>query len=523
MSNLQKRDDQMFVYPWMGIIANIPTTVQNGRNVGGSGSRLRDDLTNKGFNPLRVHPLWNRRGHSGFAIVEFRKEWDGFNNAIMFDKSFELEHCGKKDYFSPTRQSEKLYGWVARDDDYHTNGLVGEYLKNNGDLKSVSDKEAEDQRKASQLVTTLTNTLETKNLRLKEMESKYIEVRMSFRALMNEKDEIIKAYNEESKRMQENAHDHFKKISLEHEKMARKFSDQKTELEQREKELFDREAQNEAETRKLQHEKMMNEMATKEQKKADESMLRLAEEQKREKEKLHGQIIELEKQLDAKQALELEIQSMKGQLEVMQHIKGDGEMMQKMKAIQEQLKEKEEEWDGVEELYNTLVVLEREKNDELRDARKELIAGLNDISTNTRASIGVKRLGELDIKAFQIAAKRKYSGIQAKLKAAELCSQFQEYLRDANWHPFKILTDKDGNSKEILDEEDEQLKATKAEHGDEVYNAVVTAITEMNEYNPSGRYIQPEVWNFKQGKKATLKEGVDYLLKQWKQVKRKKH
>ena len=57
--------------------------------------------------------------------------------------------------------------------------------------------------------------------------------------------------------MQQNAHDHFKKISLEHERIAQHFCNQKRELEQCEKELFQREAQNEAETRKLQHEKMM--------------------------------------------------------------------------------------------------------------------------------------------------------------------------------------------------------------------------------------------------------------------------
>ncbi|XP_039004450.1 factor of DNA methylation 4-like [Hibiscus syriacus] len=523
MSNLQKKDDDVFVYPWMGIIANIPTTIQNGRKVGGSGSRLRDDLTEKGFNPSRVHPLWNRHGHSGFAIVEFKKGWDGFNNAFMFDKSFEQEQCGKKDYFSPRMERDKLYGWVARDDDYYSKGLVGEYLKNNGDLKTVSDKEAEDHRKDSTLVTTLTNTLETKNQRLKEMEKKYTKVKMSFWALMDEKDEMIKAYNEESRRMQQNAHDHFKKISLEHERMARQFSDQKTELEQREKELFDREIQNEAETRKLQHEKIMHEKATLEQTKADERILRLAEEQKSEKEKLHRKIIELEKQLDAKQALELEIQSMKGQIEVMQHMEGDGEMKQKMEAIQEELREKEEEWSSVEELYQVLVVSERQKNDELLDARKELIAGLKDISTNTRASVGVKRMGELDIKPFRIAAKRKYSGVEANLKAAERCSQLQDYLRDSNWHPFKILTDKDGNSKELLDEEDEQLKAIKSEDGDEIYSAVTAALAEINEYNPSGRYIVPQLWNFKEGREATLKEGVEQLLNKWKQFKRKKH
>ncbi|KAE8732396.1 XH/XS domain-containing protein, putative isoform 2 [Hibiscus syriacus] len=414
-------------------------------------------------------------------------------NQIIIKPLFEQEQFGKKDYFSPRRQRDKVYGWVARDDDYCSKGLVGNYLKNNGDLKTVSDKEAEDHRKASTLVTTLTNTLETKNLRLKEMEKKYTEVKMSFWALMDEKDEMTKAYNEESKRMQQNAHDHFKKISLEHERMAWQFSDQKIELEQREKELFYREIQNEAETRKLQHEKMMSE-----------------------KEKLHRKIIELEKQLDAKQALELEIQSMKGQIEVMQHMEGDGEMKKKMEAILEELKEKEEEWSSVEELYQVLVVSERQKNDELLDARKELIAGLKVISTggslvhpplistNTRASVAVKRMGELDIKPFRIAAKRKYSGVEANLKAAERCSQLQDYLRDSNWHPFKILTDKDGNSKRKLDEEDEQLKAIKSEDGDEIYSAVTAALAEIIEYNPSGK-----LWNFKEGREATLKEGVE--------------
>ncbi|XWS74132.1 hypothetical protein CRYUN_Cryun02cG0189200 [Craigia yunnanensis] len=512
----------MFVHPWKGIIANIPTRVQDGKNVGESGRKLQEDLTEKGFNPLRVHPLWNRHGHSGFAIVEFKKEWDGFNNAVMFEKSFEMEHCGKKDYYSYRRQRDKLYAWVAREDDFHSRGLIGDYLRRNGDLKTVSSKEAEDQRKTSKLVTTLSNTLETKNLRLKEMENKYNEASQSISTLMEQKDEMIKAYNEESKKMQQNAHDHFKKISLEHERITKHFCDQKRELEQREKELLQREAQNEAETRKLQHEKMMNERAALEQKKADENMLRLAEEQKREKEKLHREIIELEKQLDTKQALELEIQGLTGALQVMLHMDGDedAEMKRKMEAIQEELKEKEEELDGVEDLNQALIVKERKSNDELQDARKELIITFKDVST--RAYIGVKRMGELDSKPFQIAAKRKYSAVEADEKSAELCSLWQEYLQDSSWHPFKILTDKEGNSKEILDEEDKKLIAVKNEFGDEVYTAVTTALSEMNEYNPSGRYIVPELWNFNEGRKATLTEGVQHLLKQWKQHKRRR-
>lgn len=71
-----------------------------------------------------------------------------------------------------------------------------------------------------------------------------------------------------------------------------------------------------------------------------------------------------------------------------------------------------------------------------------------------------------------------------------------------------------------MNEEDEKLKNLKNEFGDEVYEAVTTALKEMNEYNPSGRYAVPELWNFKAGKKATLKEGVLHILKKWRLCKR---
>lgn len=65
----------------------------------------------------------------------------------------------------------------------------------------------------------------------------------------------------------------------------------------------------------------------------------------------------------------------------------------------------------------------------------------------TRAFIGVKRMGELDEKPFLNAAKRKYSGDEANLKAVELCSLWEHYLKDPNWHPMLVLTDEEGNAK----------------------------------------------------------------------------
>lgn len=60
------------------------------------------------------------------------------------------------------------------------------------------------------------------------------------------------------------------------------------------------------------------------------------------------------------------------------------------------------------------------------------------MSSNTE--IGVKRMGELDNKPFHEAMKRKYNEADAEDRAIEVCSIWEEYLRDPEWHPFKVIT-----------------------------------------------------------------------------------
>ncbi|KAF8364866.1 hypothetical protein HHK36_033153 [Tetracentron sinense] len=288
-------------------------------------------------------------------------------------------------------------------------------------------------------------------------------------------------------------------------------------------ELEKREVQNKSERKKLIDEKKENamknnslELATLEQNRADENVLRLAEDQKKEIEDLHKRIIQLEKQLDAKQALELEIERLKGTLNIMKHMGGDEdlEVKKKMEEMSEKLKDEERE---LEDLNQFLIVKERKSNDELQDVRKELISGLKEMSNC--GLIGVKRMGALDNKPFLDASKRKYPSEEADEKALELCSLWEDHLRDPEWHPFKMINVGD-KLQEIVDDEDEKLKALMNELGDEVCGAVKTALIETNEYNPIGRYVISELWNFKEERKATLKEGVAFMLKQWKTYKR---
>ncbi|KAK6929351.1 Factor of DNA methylation 1-5/IDN2, domain XH [Dillenia turbinata] len=485
--------DELFVWPWKGIVVNLPTQFRDGKHVGRSGSELRDQLTLRGFNPTRVMPLWNYKGHSGNAIVEFNKDWPGFTNAMSFERAYEAEHRGRKDWLKTDDPGSDLYAWVARAEDYNSPGIIGEHLRRIGDLKTISEIVDEEARKTSKLVSNLNNVIEMKNRHLKEMEHKVNETSVSLSNLMGETERLHQSYNEELKKIQASTRDHFKKIFNDHEKLKTQVESEKKDLEARRELLEKREAINETERKRLAEEIEQNTMrncsldlAAMEQKKADENVLKLAEDQKKQKEELHKKILLLESQLDAKQALELEIEQLRGALNVMKHVgdDGDAEILKKMEDIFSTLREKEGELEDLEALNQALVIKERKSNDELQDARKELIAGLKDMSG--RSHIGVKRMGELDNKPFLEAMKRKYITEEAGEKASELCSLWEEYLRDPDWHPFRIIH-VNGTTQEEIKEEDEKLKELKIELGEEVFKAVSTALLEVNEYNPSGR------------------------------------
>ncbi|KAG6485938.1 hypothetical protein ZIOFF_054505 [Zingiber officinale] len=140
-----------------------------------------------------------------------------------------------------------------------------------------------------------------------------------------------------------------------------------------------------------------------------------------------------------------------------------------------------EEIEGLEDLNQALIVKERQSNDELQHARKELINGLKDMGT-VHATIDVKRMGELEVKQFLPTCKQKFGKDEAESRSALYCSHWQEELQQSSWHPFTVI---------------------------------------MTEGKSKIRYPVPELWNFKEDKKAMLQDGIQYILKQWKTHKRK--
>ncbi|GLT41179.1 hypothetical protein SLA2020_152630 [Shorea laevis] len=521
------KEDELYVWPWMGIIVNIVADTKEKMALLEKGYWLERFSR---YQPSDVQIFWNEQDQAGQAIVKFNSDWKGYLIATEFDRAFEVENHGKVHWSEQqTNPGSDVYGWSARADDYQSGGLIGDYLRKEGKLKTISEIQREAKEDRNSVVEQLANKIDLTNEDLNQLQYKYNEKNMTLSRMVEEKDKLHLAFLEETRKVQRHARDSVRRVLDEQEKLNYELEAKKKKLDNWSKELNKREVLTERERQKLDEEKKKNddrnsslELASLEQQKADKNFLTLIEEQKREKEEYLKKILQLEKQLDAKQKLEMEITELKGKLQVMKHLgKDDAAVQDKMKEMNDELEQKIEDLQEMESMNQALLKKERQSNDELQEARKELIAGFGDL-LGARTNIGLKRMGDIDQKPFQNTCKQRFSLDEAMFQASTLCTLWQDKLKNAEWHPFKIIS-VGGNHQEILDGEDEQLQNLKLDWGDEIYFAVVTALKELNEYNPSGRYIISELWNFKEERKATLKEVVAYIVKNIKSLKRKRN
>ncbi|OIW16946.1 hypothetical protein TanjilG_08336 [Lupinus angustifolius] len=484
--------DELYVWPWMGIIVNVVNKSDD------SSYWLKEFAR---YKPVDARIILNEGGPISQAVMHFNNDWNGFMNASEFEKSFETTHHGKKDWNSRKLQAgSNVYGWVARKEDYECEGPMGEYLREKGKLRTVTAIVQEASESRNSIVANLAIQIDETNENLNKMQYKYNEKNMSLSRMLEDKDRLHSAFVEESRNMQRRARDEVRRILEEQENLSSELEEKKRKLDSWSRDLNKREVLTDQERQKLEEDR-----------------------RKREKEEALQKIIQLEKQLDAKQKLEMEIEELKGKLQVMKHLgdEDDAAVQNKMKEMNDELLDKQDNLENMELMNNTLITKERESNDELQKARKELIAGLSELLNGPRTNIGLKRMGELDNKVFVDACKKKYPLEEAGTKGAELCSLWQENVKNSAWHPFKVVKVNDEH-KEIIDEGDEKLHGLKQEWGDEIYSTVVTALKELKEYNPSGGYTVNELWNFKEKRKATLKEVISYIVEHIRPLKRRR-
>ncbi|CAA7032211.1 unnamed protein product [Microthlaspi erraticum] len=526
-SEMEEDDDcseAKFVWPWVGLVANIPTVVEkSGRRVGKSGSTLRDELIVKGFDPTRVQPIWDFKGHSGFALVEFSKDFQGFENAMKFERSYESDRHGKRDWEKGMHsRDDKPYGWVAREADYNGSGIVGKNVKKKRDLKTVSQIQQEDDRKMVQLVTNMSQSIEMKKICKQELEDKVNENALCLESLEIHNDMLNKTYQEEAEKMQKNVQELYQHILKGHAESMSDLERQREMMEERARQIDI----NEAEMQKSRLEREMKSTRQVEQILNQKfpcfqifKNLKHDKFLQKEKEKLHAKIMAMEAKLNERQELELEIEKLKMSTNVMKHMVGsDGDAEARERALEEMAKSQREFEARERALQDEMMALsqrERMTNDEYQDARKELIKfwKVNDDLVKEE-KIRVKVMGQLDPEPFLPAVMRKHklTKSRAEMKAMELCSFWAEQIGDVHWNPFKVI-ESGGTAKRVVDKKDGKLRKLKNDYGEEVYDEVVRTKLEIEEYNASGGYVISEIWNYEEKRKATIEEAVDVMLK----------
>ncbi|GJM95833.1 hypothetical protein PR202_ga12611 [Eleusine coracana subsp. coracana] len=182
------------------------------------------------------------------------------------------------------------------------------------------------------------------------------------------------------------------------------------------------------------------------------------------------------------------------------------------------LKEKDEEIEFADSLNQDLVVKDSRTSEELEEAKKEMIRAFEERSrARSNLNIVVKKMGELDQRAFRAACKEKIENDDFEGEFALLYSKWQYEIEQPEWY-----IDDDGKKKEPINENDEKLQALKAESGKEAHDRVLRALREMSEYSPHDRCLEPELWDFKKDEIATVPEVAAYLVKQWRASKKKR-
>ncbi|OMO90895.1 hypothetical protein COLO4_18777 [Corchorus olitorius] len=522
-----KQEDELCVWPWKGIVTNVYNKLRHEKDVDESAYWLGKFSQ---YKPVDVHLMWDKERRKGSVILGFGEDMAGFTSLMEFEKIFAANRHGKHDWDRRKRDpGSQMYGWRAQADDYNSQGTIGDYLREKTELSTSSNINAKKKLGTIEKRENIIMAIDITNEELLEKQCQLDEKGFSLRQIHEDNDKLHKAHNKEMETLQRIARDHVYRVMENASRMKAEVDRKREKIDAWSRKVSEQAALTIWERRKFEDEKKRKneslQLASENQISASKEVAILLQQQQREKREALDKFIQLRREMDEKHKLQRDLEELTGQIkmqEVVDTMRGPNEEeMQKMKAMEEELKERLEALDDSGSMNQVLFVKERQINEELQAARKEMIAGFDGHAGGrvTRpTAIGVKKMGEIDSKAFQIAYKKKYPGNEEMVEAVMHCTKWQQNIQDSGWHPFKVV-EKNGKPEGVLDEDDEKLKELKEELGGEVYDIVVTALKELNEYNPSGRYPVRELWNFRKdcNRRATLKEAITYVAAKRKQ------
>uniref|UniRef100_A0A0D9UWP7 Factor of DNA methylation 1-5/IDN2 domain-containing protein n=1 Tax=Leersia perrieri TaxID=77586 RepID=A0A0D9UWP7_9ORYZ len=452
---------ELLVWPWTGILATATTTNTSADAVNTLSVHAEHHFA--GVPTTALHETaagddGDGHHHHHFLLLHFGKSWSGLRHAISLRARF--AGAGRREWLRRRRRpiAGVVHGWPAGEDDLRAGdggAVVGRFLREaGGEARSAEGVEREEMRVAAKLGA-IAGELER---RVEFLEAKCEEIAGAAKKTAAYSDWLNGELQEED-------------------------------LEISSLRLPSREY------------------------KCDDAQT-LHENHKQEMEAIYAKLHQLEKQLKQRQALEFTVQQLNKKIQAGESLtKEDHEHIYNIMVCLRTIVDEEQEMlvDSCAELMKRL----RTNCDELQEYRQELMKGFENTTITGHTIIGIKRMGELDERPFHLACKRKHRDNDSEGKAARLITYWQKEMKKPSWHPFTTIQ-VDGEDKEVVDENDPKLRQLCIDYGDSVCNAVKSAMAELNEYNSRGRCAKNELWNFREGRKATTREVVKYISDQLK-------
>ncbi|KAK7411593.1 hypothetical protein VNO78_03028 [Psophocarpus tetragonolobus] len=521
--------DERFVWPWTVIVANIFGMQKHEPEKCDSKHWLKKFEL---YKPKEAHVLHGTdEDPGGHVVLEFGTEWTGFRLMMKLDTVFLADKHGKNDYESrKVGHVSGLYGWCARAEDYNSEGLVGTYLRENAELKTTSKVHQEAWKEKTKTLDHLVGEMGYANEMYHQMEEKINVDNMSLNKMMKETNWLQQTRAADIKLMQESARKRVFKVMQETEKLQHDINTRNAELDRWCQKLIEQETSTIQERRKFEEEKKRKVeslmLASEEQMKARCDFASLLEKHQMEKKTQTDALLKLEKEMENEHKLRLEIAELEGQIKVLKCMNVEGADHEKSKKEIKEMEEKLEDliFDGSvkDDENQALQKKEQQAKAELEEARQELIKELPRFLQRV-TNIGIKKIGEINAKTFRKVCKTRYKESKRALQESnKLLAKWQKEVLDSAWHPFKILEVEGKEKQEVIDEDDSKLSSLKEDLGNELYEAVVTALKELHEYhnsnhaevnpNSSEKSVIPVIWNFKTGRRATLTEALNYII-----------